>query len=363
MILRKNSSWQPRKILIRATNWVGDGVMSLPALEALRARFPGAEVVLLAKPWVSEIYFYHPAVNRLMVYDPQSRHRGLKGFRKLIEELRAEAFDTAILFQNAFQAAFIAWAARIPARIGFATEARAGLLTDAVALPPPAQYGHQAGYYLQLLFQAGLIDNPQPPDQCRLQIQPAEKNWAGKRLQSLGLSGPRFLVGINPGAAFGPAKQWRIERYADLADRLIGALHADVLIFGSSAERPLAERIAHDMRHTPIVLAGETSLRELMAMLAQCRLVITNDSGPMHLAAALGLPVVAIFGSTDERATGPLGGRARVVKHQVDCNPCGLRVCPIDFRCMEGVSVDLVHRAALGLVKELGVSHDRPLSD
>ncbi len=363
MILRKNSSWQPGKILVRATNWVGDGVMSLPALEALRARFPAAEIVLVAKPWVSEIYFYHPAVNRLIVYDPKTRHRGLSGFRKIVEEIRAETFDAAILFQNAFQAGLLAWAARIPVRIGYATDGRASLLTDAVVLPPPAQYGHQAGYYLQLLFRAGLIENPQPPERYRLQIQPAEKTWAGKRLKSLGLSGPRFLVGLNPGAAFGPAKQWRIERYADLADRLIGALHADVLIFGSSAERPLAERIAHAMRHTPVVLAGQTSLRELMAMLAQCRLVITNDSGPMHLAAALGLPVVAIFGSTDERATGPLNARARVVKHAVDCNPCGLRECPIDFRCMEGVSVEAVHRAALGLVKELGVSHDRPLSD
>jgi heptosyltransferase II len=136
-----------------------------------------------------------------------------------------------------------------------------------------------------------------------------------------------------------------------------------VLIFGSSAELPLAEKIGQTMKHTPIILAGETSLRELMAILDQCRLVVTNDSGSMHLAAALGLPVVAIFGSTDERATGPLSRRARVVKHSVGCSPCGLRRCPIDFRCMEGVTVDLVHRSALALVKELGVSHEHPLSE
>jgi lipopolysaccharide heptosyltransferase II len=363
LILRKSSIWNPKRILVRAANWVGDGIMSLPALEALRARLPGTEVVLLVKPWVSEIYWYHPAVSRLIVYDPKTRHRGLSGFQKLIEEIRAERFEAALLFQNAFQAALIAWAARIPVRVGYATDGRAGLLTDAIIRPPASHYGHQAGYYLQLLFRAGLIENPQIPAQVRIQIQQAEKNWAAKQLKAMGLSGPRFLIGLNPGAAFGPAKRWRFDRYADLADRLIGALHADVLIFGSSGERLLAEKIARAMKHTPIVLAGETSMRQLMALLAQCRLVVTNDSGPMHLAAALGLPVVAIFGSTDERATGPLGGRARVVKNEVECSPCGLRRCPIDFRCMEGLSVDQVHHAALSLVKELGVTHERPLAE
>ena len=176
----------------------------------------------------------------------------------------------------------------------------------------------------------------------------------------MGLGGPRFLVGLCPGAAFGPAKRWLPDRYADLADRLVGALNADVVIFGSRAEKPLAETIARTMQHTPTVLAGETALRQLIALMAQCRLIVTNDSGPMHLAAALGLPVVAIFGSTNERATGPLSPRARVVKQSVVCSPCGLRECPIDFRCMEQVTVDEVHRTALALVKELGVTHDRP---
>lgn len=363
MIVRKSSAWEPRKILVRSTNWVGDAVMSLPALQAMRARFPGAEIVLLARPWVSEMFWNHPAVNRVIVFDSTTRHRGLKGFRTLIEEIRAEQFDAAILFQNAFQAAVIAWASRIPRRIGYATDGRRALLTDAIRPPHPAHYGHQSGYYLQLLFRAGLIDNPQPPGNIRIHVQQSESHWAAQKLKSLGLGGPRFLIALNPGAAFGPAKRWPLLRYADLADRLIGALHADVLIFGSAAERPLAEKIAHAMKHTPIVMAGETSLRQLMAMLAQCRLAITNDSGGMHLAAAVGLPVVAIFGSTDERATGPLSRRARVVKHRVDCSPCGLRICPIDFRCMEGVSVDLVHRSALALVKELGVSHEFQLSE
>jgi heptosyltransferase II len=341
-----------RKIMVRATNWIGDGVMSLGALEALRARFPAAEIVLVSKPWVSELYYHLPAVNRQIIYNPDKEHRGPFGFWKFIQQLRGEGFDAAILFQNAFHAAWMAWCARIPVRIGYARDGRSSLLTDAVGPPPAAVYGHQRNYYLQLLFRAGLIPDYDRNSEHRLAVEEAEMEWARRHLSRNGLGGPRVLVGINPGAFFGPAKRWLASRYAQVADRLIGALHADVLIFGSSAERPLAEEIARGMKHTPLILAGDTSLRQLMALLAQCRVVITNDSGPMHLAAALGLPIVAIFGSTDERATGPLGPKTRVVKRQVECAPCGLRECPIDFRCMNRVTVDDVYVAALSVIKE-----------
>jgi lipopolysaccharide heptosyltransferase II len=352
----------PEKILVRATNWVGDGVMSLPALEALRERYPSAEIVLVAKPWVADLYLHHPAVNRMIAYDPAGEHRGPRGFRKLVDEIRAERFDMAVLFQNAFHAAWMAWRSHIPVRIGYGLEGRGILLTDSVPVPSPAHYGHQSNYYLQLLFRAGLVEGVSPVEQISLNLENSERTWAANHLKTLGLGGPRFLVGLTPGAAFGPAKRWLPDRYASLADRLIGALNADVLIFGSRSEKPLAEEIARDMSHTPVILAGTTTLRQLMALLAQCRLVITNDSGPMHLAAALGLPVVAIFGSTDATATGPVSPLARIVRHPVACSPCGLRECPIDFRCMQGVTVDHVHRTALDLIKEYGVTHERPAS-
>lgn len=350
----------PEKILVRATNWVGDGVMSLPAVEALRARFPSAEIVLVVKPWVAQLYDHHPAVTRTIVYNPAKEHRGPRGFLKLIEQIRTERFEMAILFQNAFHAAWMAWCARIPVRIGYELEGRGSLLTDAIPVPSSALYGHQSNYYLHLLFRAGLVEKLAPVDRIHLNIQQGEKNWAARQLKNLGLGGPRFLIGLTPGAAFGSAKRWLLERYADLADRLIGALNADVLIFGSQAESPLAEEIASMMEHTPTILAGATNLRQLMALLAQCRLIISNDSGSMHLAAALGLPVVAVFGSTDENATGPVSPLARVVKYPVECSPCGLRECPIDFRCMKAVSVDRVYRTSLALIKKYGVTHDRP---
>ena len=340
-----------QRILVRSTNWVGDAVMSLPALEALRARFPRAEIVLLSKPWVSELYWHHPAVNRQIIYKPKGEHRGPLGFQRLVRELRAERFDAALLFQNAFQAAWMAWLAGIPLRIGYARDGRSLLLHDAIEPPPPAAYGHQVYYYLQLLFRAGIIAKPQPVEEIRLHLSEAEATWASRKIDALGLGGPRFLVGLAPGAAFGPAKRWLPERFGGLADRLIGALNADVLIFGSATERPLAEKIAGTMKHTPAIAAGETSLRQLLALMARCRLMVVNDSGPMHLAAALGVPLVAIFGSTDERATGPLGAQVRVVKRGVECSPCGRRECPIDFRCMRDLSVEEVYRATLEAVK------------
>lgn len=336
--------------MVRATNWMGDAIMSLPALEALRARFPSAEIVVVAKPWVSELFLYHPAVSRQIIYDPAGEHKGAGGFWKLLRTLRGENFDTAILFQNAFQAAWMAWRAGIPMRVGYARDVRSSLLTDAVEVPTKSAFGHQVYYYLHLLFRAGLIEKPARVEEMRLRVTESEKKWAERRLGVLGLGGPRYLVGLNPGAAYGPAKRWLPERYAALADRLSSVLHADVLIFGSSQERALAEEIARAMKHTPVLLAGDTSLRQLMALLAQCRLVISNDSGPMHLAAALDLPLVAVFGSTDERATGPVGRRVKVVKRSVECSPCGLRECPIDFRCMTSVTVDDVLRATLDLV-------------
>ncbi|MDE3179407.1 MAG: lipopolysaccharide heptosyltransferase II [Acidobacteriota bacterium] len=351
------------KILVRAVNWIGDAVMSLPAIETLRARFPASEIVLVTKPWVAGVYEHHPAIDRQIVYDAQGEHHGVKGFASLVRQLRQERFDAAILLQNAFHAAWMAWRARIPVRIGYGRDGRGPLLTHAVEPPPPAVYGHQAYYYLHLLFRAGMIARPEPTKplaDTRVEVSAPERTWATRRLEALGIQGPRFLLGLVPGASFGPSKRWMPDRFAALADRLTEVLNADVLIFGSPSEKALAEEVAGEMEHTPVIIAGEAALRQSMALLERCRLVVTNDSGSMHLASALALPVVAIFGSTDARATRAFGPYVRVVQHVVPCNPCGLRVCPIDFRCMEGVSVAMAYRAALELVRQLGVTHEHP---
>jgi lipopolysaccharide heptosyltransferase II len=348
--------------MVRATNWVGDAILSLPALEALRARFSDTDIVVVAKPWVADLYSNHPGMFRLIVYDPEGEHRGRAGFAKLVQSLRQERFEAAILFQHAFHAAWMAWRAGIPVRIGYRTDARGALLTEPIALPARGHAGHQSSEYLELLFRAGLLhERPGAVQEAAIAVTKTERRWAGEEIKVLGLDGPRYFVGLNPGASFGPAKRWPAERFAVLGDRLVGALGADVLVFGTEAERPLAETVARLMQHTPVVLAGNTTLREWMALTARCRVVVTNDSGPMHVAAALGVPVVAVFGSTDERATGPLSRWARVVKRPVACSPCGLRQCPIDLRCLMEVSVDQVHRAALEAVADCEASRRRPV--
>jgi heptosyltransferase II len=351
---------KPAKVMVRATNWIGDAIISLPAIEALRGRYPDTEIVVVAKPWVAELYSNHPALFRLLIYDPNGEHKGRRGFRKLINELRRERFDAAILLQHAFHAAWMAWRAQIPIRIGYRTDGRGPLLTEAVRLPPRGYLGHQASEYLEFLFLSGLIEErPLAAREVHLAATKAERRWAADALKGLGLEGPRYFVGLNPGAAFGPAKRWPIERFAALGDRLVGALGADVLVFGSKDERPLAEAVARVMQRTPLVLAGNTTLRQWMAITERCRLVVANDSGAMHVAAAMGVPVVAIFGSTDARATGPLSRWARVVRHPVECSPCGLRECPIDFRCMNSVTVEEVHRTALELVAAYESARER----
>src|SRR5215471_8397905 len=197
--------------MVRAPNWIGDAVMSLPALEALRQRYPSAEIVLVAKPWVSEVFLGHPAVSRQIVYDSEGEHKGTGGLLKLVRQLRAERFDAAILFQNAFHAAWMAWLAGIRSRIGYARDYRSRLLTEAVEVPARAAYGHHAHFYLQLLFRAGVIPRPEPVaplEQVRLAVGKAGKAWAREHIESLGLHGPRLLVGLSPGASFGPAKRW-----------------------------------------------------------------------------------------------------------------------------------------------------------
>ena len=173
MIVRGSRVVNPEKIMVRAPNWIGDAVMCLPALEALRAQYPSSETVLVAKPWVSELFLHHPAVSRQIVYDPEAEHRGVQGFWKLVHALRAEKFNAAVLFQNAFHAAWTAWWADIPVRVGYAREGRSRLLTDAVEVPPAAAYGHHAHYYVQLLFRAGLIERPDPVEEVRLVLDKA----------------------------------------------------------------------------------------------------------------------------------------------------------------------------------------------
>ena len=331
-----------RKILVRATNWVGDAVMSLPALRALREKFPSAEISILAKPWVGELYAREPFCDRLIPYGGDR----LAAAR----ELKKGDFDAAILLQNAFEAAFIAFYARIPVRIGYARDGRSLLLTQAVPVPEKGAIPrHERFYYLELLRRAGILDAMPENPLIRLDGAAAAKNAGLERFHQLGWN---QVIGVSPGAAYGTAKRWLPERFAEAANHIAKETGAAVAIFGSKDERALCDSVANAIEVPVKNFAGETSLGEFIEMAAACKLYLTNDSGAMHIASALGVPTVAVFGATDDIATGPTGPLSRVVREAVECSPCLKRECPIDHRCMTRVEARRVAEVALGLLEK-----------
>ena len=339
------------KILVRATNWVGDAVMSLPALHAIRARWPEAEIIILARSWVADLYRDQRCADRLLVYDHRGAHRGFWGREKLARELQRERFDMAILLQNAFEAAWLAWRARIPQRVGYARDGRSWLLTSAIAVPARGETpAHQSYYYLELLRRAGWLDRLPDVEAIHLAVGEAARTKAEEMLVAAGARPGALRVAIAPGAAYGSAKCWLPERYAELADALIEGTGADAIIFGAPNERDMAERIVRAMKKRAINLAGRTSIGDLPALLQACQLFVGNDSGAMHVAGAVGLPVVGIFGPTDPEATRPATPRFTLIREPVACSPCLLRHCPIDHRCMTRISAEQVFSVVRALL-------------
>ena len=332
------------KILVRATNWIGDAILSIPALEAIRKGRPDAEVVILARPWVAELYRGQSFVDRVITFAEPSRNP--IAVERAAARLRAEQFDCALLLQNAFSAAWLAWRAKIPQRIGYARNGRGIFLTKAIAVPNRGEIArHEAYYYLALLHRAGWLDVIPTVEQIALKVSEDASRAAESRLRDAGLAAGKRRVAIAPGAAFGSAKCWPAERFAAVADALVDDFGVDVILFGSNSEIGICRQITGSMRHRAGTLAGQTSIGELPALFSRCQLFVGNDSGAMHVAAAVGLPVVAVFGSTDPDGTAPVTSLRRIIQHKVACSPCFLRECPIDHRCMERVPVREVRDA------------------
>jgi heptosyltransferase-2 len=335
------------KILVRSTNWVGDAIMALPALRTIRERFSQAQIAIVARPYVVDIYRDQGICDRLIAYDPGGAHAGLAGRERFAKGLRAEKFDVALLLQNAFDAAWLAWRAGIPERVGYARDARSILLTKAVAVPQPGEIpAHEQFYYLELLRRAGWTDSLGAETFIALSVNSKARLDAGERLVAAGARGNARRVAIAAGASYGSAKCWPPERFANVADRLRAQFDADVILFGTATEAQVLSAIRSEMKSKPIDLAGKTAIADLPALLSQCDLFIGNDSGAMHLAAAVGLPVVAVFGSSDPEGTAPVTPRCTIVQEKPYCSPCFLRRCPTDHRCMTRVSPERVVDAA-----------------
>jgi len=348
-----------KRVLVRVPNWIGDAVLSIPTIEYIKGVFPSASITILAKPWVSPIYLNNPAVAEVREYTPH----GFLDKVRFARSLRKAGFDVAILFTNSFESAVVPFLASIPIRVGYSTDMRGFLLTHPVkrSKVKRSEIGlrHQVFYYLGLL--EGLKGSGQwsvVGDQeetlgadkipiPHIYITDKERQWARdfikSHLPTLHSPPSTFIIGISPGAMYGPAKRWPPERFAKLADRLAedGAM---VLVFGGEGEKDICGVVSQRMVKPHLNLAGKTTLREFISLVENCSVFITNDSGSMHIASCLGVPTIAVFGSTDPKLTGPLGDTSIVVKKDIECSPCFEKVCPFGhYRCMELVTVDDVY--------------------
>lgn len=329
-----------KRILIRTTNWVGDVVMTLPALEALKNCFPESRISVLAKPWVAPLLEGHPLIDDIIILkDSKGTLYGLKEIIRVSRKLKQMNFDTAILFQNAFEAALITFLAGIKKRVGYDTDHRSLLLTDPVPMKFNLKKDHQVGYYLDILKYLGCDCGVTDP---KLYISKKSKSQAGILLDEIGVKEEDIVLGISPGAIFGPAKRWPPDRFASIGDRACEEWGARIIIFGSSSEKEICDSVSSKMHNRPINLCGKTGLGEALGVIERCDLFLTNDSGLMHAAGALKVPLVAIFGSTNPHATGPKGSFSKIIWHEVECSPCLKQNCPTDFRCMLGIKPDEV---------------------
>jgi heptosyltransferase-2 len=345
---------QSQNILIRSTNWIGDAIMTTPAVRSIRRNFPDARITLLALPWVADVFAACPHIDHIFIYDKQGRHQGLRGKLRLAADLRAKKYDLTILLQNAFEAAFVTFLARIPIRAGYTTDGRALLLTHRVRKHPDIGEKHQVHYYQEMLEGLGLRRGE---DALELFLDPTAMREAESLLEKALPGKDVPIIGLNPGAAYGPAKRWPAEKYGELAGRLADATKGLIVIFGTTADQEAAAEIAASASAGERVLdlTGKTSLALALACIARCHVFVTNDSGLMHIAAALNTPLVAVFGSTDHIATGPFSERATVVRRPIECSPCMKTHCPKGhghLQCMEQVSVEEVAKAALELLAE-----------
>lgn len=384
------TSFPPQRLLIRGVNWLGDAVMTTPALLRLREGFPGAHLSLLTPEKLADLWQHHPAVDAILSFGAQ------ESVWRIARQLRREAFEVGLIFPNSPRSALELWLARVPRRIGYAAAWRRGLLTD----PLPARPGHvpmrkcsrreiqrrltggvtspaapdvpslavgRAHHIYQYLHLVSALGANPAPVAPRLWVTAGEVDTVAQRFGfGPNLTDGPMVLGLNAGAEYGPAKRWPRERFVAAAVEIQRRTGCRWLLLGGPGDTALAASLANEILAAAksgargdrpvspdgwvLNLAGRTSLRELCAVLKACRVVLTNDSGPMHVAAAVGTPVVVPFGSTSPALTGPgLPGdpRHHLLQSGVPCSPCFLRECPIDFRCMRDLTVARVVEAVL----------------
>jgi heptosyltransferase II len=320
---------KPFRILIRSSNWLGDAVMSVPAVRAIKSGRPDVHVTIAAPDKIAPMWKLIPEVDAII---PLPEGSLLPVVRLLRQQM---PFDVAILFPNSLRVALESWLSGIPRRVGYRGHWRSWLMNQIVREPrKPGPPEHHSLRFLRIARECGAetsnIEVPNPKQTSNIKHQ--------------------TLIGLCPGAEYGPAKRWLPERFEEAAAKITAQSSAQWILFGTKKDAAIGEQIAAAIGEHCMNRIGQTTLDQLIDELRECSLLLTNDTGTMHLATLLGVPVVAVFGSTEPRLTGPLGNGHTVLRHHVECSPCFLRECPIDFRCMKAVSADEVADAVLSML-------------
>lgn len=328
------------KIVVRVPNWIGDSILAVPAIESISRNYSDAQVWVLTKEWVKDLFDSYSFIKGVIPLSETNKN--LKNLNESAQRIKKLNFDLGVLLTNSFVSAFLFYLAKIPQRWGYSRDGRGILLTKSISLKKEESSSHQVNTYLDLICGLGLKTNP---PQLSLPLTQEEKQKARETLLSLNIDLELPLIFLHPGASYGPAKRWPVRKYAALATLLQEKKKANILLIGASEDSGLAESITSSMAKKPVNLAGKTSLRLLAGLISHANLFITNDSGPMHMANAMKIPVIAIFGPTDPKTTGPFQEPATVIKKEPACWPCRYRTCPFDHRCMITILPDEVFQA------------------
>ena len=324
-------------------NWIGDFVMATPILSDVRKAFPKALITVMCRIGVCQLLEIDPDINEIFCFSKASGFNRRDRHRDLIEKIRQGRYDLGILLTNSFSSSWWFYRGNVTYRIGYRSNFRSFLLTHPIHPPLQLRKQHLVKTYKMLLSVLGIPVSKTAP---RLYLADQEIQTAKELLKQQGMQESDILIGINPAAAYGSAKCWLPERFTQVAHKLLQNEKIHLVFFGDQGSIPLIKSICRTLPTRAINLAGLTSLRELASLISLCRVFLSNDSGPMHIADALGIPVVALFGSTNEIMTGPFS-KARVIHKHVACSPCYKRTCPIDFRCMKAIEVEEVYQQVL----------------
>jgi heptosyltransferase-2 len=329
-----------KKVLIRGVNWIGDTVITLPAIRGIRDVFPGAHLEILLKPHLASLFKQCTFLDACLFYPEGSGYDLIRKEKKLIEKIREKKFDLAVIFPRSLRSSLIPYLARIPFRVGFQSSHRGIFLTHGLRETQELLRCHQVEYYYHI---ARALGTREPWDLPELSIGREEHSWAHAFLQHAGIADNHLVIAINAGSTYGVAKCWQPEKFAELARRLTNNRSIKIILIGGNNNASLVDALALHLDGRAFKAVGH-DLLNLAALLKRCHLVISNDTGPMHIAAAVGTPVVALFGSTNPTTTGPLGKEHHIVRKDIQCSPCLKRKCPENHACMSFISVDEVEQ-------------------